>query len=50
VHKVIVRVRSTAWAVTLAQHGIIAVHGASAYHQHLEHLALNDQPSAQTAQ
>jgi hypothetical protein len=48
VHTVIVRVRSTAWAASLAQHGIIAVHGASAYHQHLEHLSLDASPSAQT--
>jgi hypothetical protein len=41
VHKVIVRVRSAAWAASLAQHGIIAVHGASAYRHHLEHLALD---------
>jgi hypothetical protein len=41
VHKVIVRVRSVAWAASLAQHGIIAVHGASAYRHHLEHLALD---------
>ena len=35
------RVRSAAWAASLAQHGIIAVHGASAYRHHLEHLALD---------
>ena len=35
------RVRSVAWAASLAQHGIIAVHGASTYRHHLEHLALD---------